>query len=85
VTTEEDKRLRRRCCEEVFTKADLAVGEEGCAEAEQEALARKIFGLALALATEPSKLGQCVRCWCISRNTAAEPSIAGRWGNLTNE
>jgi hypothetical protein len=58
MATEEDKRLCRRCCEEVFTQTDLVGGEEGCVGAEQEALARKIFGLALALATEPSKLGQ---------------------------
>ena len=55
---EEDKRLRHRCSEEVFTKADLAVGEERCAARENEALAGKIFGLVLAIATEPSKLAQ---------------------------
>lgn len=54
----EDKRLRRRRCEEVGTLVDLAVGDERCAARENEALAKKIFGLALALATEPSKLGQ---------------------------
>ena len=32
--------------------------DELCAGSRQEALERKIFGLALALATEPSKLGQ---------------------------
>ena len=32
--------------------------DERCAGSRQEALERKIFGLALALATEPSKLGQ---------------------------
>jgi len=58
MSAEEDKLLSHRCFEVVFTKADLAVGVEPCAAGEQEALAKKIFGLALALATEPSKLGQ---------------------------
>jgi hypothetical protein len=58
MATEEDKVLSRRCCEEVFTTADLAIGDERGAEVEQAALAKKIFGLALAIATEPSKLGQ---------------------------
>ena len=58
MSTEEDKLLSRRCFEEVFTTADRAVSDELCAAGEQEALAKKIFGLALALATEPSKLAQ---------------------------
>ena len=58
MSAEEDKQLSRRCCEEVFTKADLTGGNERGAGSRQGALARKIFGLALALATEPSKLGQ---------------------------
>jgi len=44
--------------EEVFTNRNLAVGDELCTVSEHEALERMIFGLALALATEPSKLGQ---------------------------
>ena len=36
----------------------LAGGSELFAESSDEALTRKIFGLALAIATEPSKLGQ---------------------------
>ena len=36
----------------------LAGSSELCAESSDEALTRKIFGLALAIATEPSKLGQ---------------------------
>ena len=58
MSLEADKRLSRRCFEEVFTPADLTVGEERRPARENEALERKIFGLALALATEPSKLAQ---------------------------
>ncbi len=54
---EEDKRLRISFAE-VLDIADVTAGNEGCAEAEHEALERKIFGLALAIATEPSKLAQ---------------------------
>ena len=58
MSTEENKPLSRRSFEEGGTLGNLAVGDEGCAAGEYEALERKIFGLALALATEPSKLGQ---------------------------
>jgi hypothetical protein len=53
---EENQRMRRRCCEEFFKNGNLEALEEGGALHQQEALARKVFGLALALATEPSKL-----------------------------
>jgi hypothetical protein len=58
MATEQNKRLIHPCFEGVGTLRNLAVGDERCVEVEQEALARKIFGLALALASEPSKLGQ---------------------------
>ena len=58
MVTEQNKRRTHPCFEGVGTRRNLAVGDERCAEVEQEALARKIFGLALALASEPSKLGQ---------------------------
>jgi len=57
MSTEENKLLGRRCFEEVLKNGNLAVGDERCAAGE-EVLERKVFGLALALATEPSKLGQ---------------------------
>jgi hypothetical protein len=44
--------------EEVFPNENLAVGDELCTGSRQEAPERMILGLALALATEPSKLGQ---------------------------
>jgi hypothetical protein len=44
--------------EEVGTLENLATGGELYAEVEQEALARTLFQLALALATEPSKRAQ---------------------------
>ncbi len=43
---------------EVFPDENLAAGDELCAGSRHETLERIIFGLALALATEPSKLGQ---------------------------
>jgi len=58
MSTEENNLLNRRFVEEVFTNGNLALDHERCAASEQKALERKIFGLALALATEPSKLGQ---------------------------
>jgi hypothetical protein len=58
MSTEENKLLGCRCFEEVGTPGNLAVGDERCAEVEQEALVRKVFGLVLAIATEPSKLRQ---------------------------
>ena len=44
--------------EEVVHQWNLDAGDELRAESRQEACERIIFGLALALATEPSKLGQ---------------------------
>jgi hypothetical protein len=44
--------------EEVVHQGNLAAGDERRAESRQEACERITFGLALALATEPSKLGQ---------------------------
>ena len=58
MSTEENKLQSRRFVEEVFTNGNLALDHERCAGSRHEALERKIFGLALALATEPSKLGQ---------------------------
>ena len=58
MSTGENKLPDRRCFEEVGTPGNLAVSDELDAASEDEALGRKIFGLALAIATEPSKLGQ---------------------------
>ena len=58
MSTEENKLLGRRFFEEVLNNGNLVVGDKLGAASEDESLERKIFGLALALATEPSKLGQ---------------------------
>ena len=58
MSTEQNKRLTHPIFEGVGTLGNLAVGDELCAGSQQQTLERKIFGLALALATEPSKLGQ---------------------------
>ena len=47
--------------EEVAPLGNLAIGDELCMGSQHQALERRIFGLALALATEPSKLGQLRR------------------------
>jgi hypothetical protein len=44
--------------EEVAPLGNLDVGDELCTGSRHEALSRMIFGLALALASDPSKLGQ---------------------------
>jgi len=58
MSTEQNKRLRHAFIDEVGTLRNLAATDGLYAEVEQEALARTIFRMALALATEPSKLGQ---------------------------
>ena len=58
MSTEDNKLVGRRFYEQVLHNGNLAVSDEPGAASEDEALERKIFGLALALATEPSKLGQ---------------------------
>ena len=58
MSTEENKLLGHRFFEEILNNGNLAVSDELGAKVEDESLERKIFGLALALATEPSKLGQ---------------------------
>jgi hypothetical protein len=44
--------------QEVFSGGNLTADDELCTESRQEERERIIFGLALALATEPSKLAQ---------------------------
>jgi|GEM_PF-1750160 len=87
MSTEENKLVGRRFFGEILNNGNLSVSDEPGAGSSDEALERKIFGLALAIATEPSKLGNCVRCWCISRNkeVSLKTSRAGPLGKLTNE
>ena len=58
MSPEEHKLLSRRSFEELPNNENVAVVDERYAASEPEALERKIFGLVLAIATEPSKLGQ---------------------------
>lgn len=58
MSTEENKLVGRGFFEEILNNGNLSVSDEPGAGSSDEALERKIFGLALALATEPSKLGQ---------------------------
>jgi hypothetical protein len=58
MSTKQNKRLTHPFFEGVGTLGNLAADEEQCPESRQESIERKIFELALALATEPSRLGQ---------------------------
>ena len=58
MSTEENKRVGRHFFEEILNNGNLSGSSERGAGSSDEAPERKIFGLALAIATEPSKLGQ---------------------------
>jgi len=58
MSTEENQLEGRRSCEEILHTGNLSGNDERGSTSEEEARDRKIFGLALAIATEPSKLGQ---------------------------
>ncbi len=79
MSTEGDKLLSRRYCEEVFTTADLAGGDERGAGSGQEVLAKKIFGIALAIATEPSKLAQVRQMLVHLQEQSAIPEGFSTW------
>ena len=79
MSTEENKLRSPGFIEEVFTNGNLALDDEGCATSEHEALERKIFGLALALATEPSKLGQVRQMLVQYQEQRAIPEDFSTW------
>ena len=79
MSTEENKLLNRRFVEEVFMNGNLALDHERCAASEQKALERKIFGLALAIATEPSKLGQVRQMLVQLQEQRAIPEDFSSW------
>ena len=58
MSTEESKLPGSHFLEDVFTHGNQAISDELCPASEREAFEKKVFGLALAIATEPSKLGQ---------------------------
>jgi len=65
--------------EEVGTPRSLAVGDELCTGSRHEALERMIFGLGLALATEPSKLGQLRQMLVQLQEQRALPEDFSTW------
>ena len=65
--------------EEVGTPRSLAVGDELCTGRRHEALERMIFGLALALATEPSKLAQLRQMLVQLQEQRALPEDFSTW------
>lgn len=58
MSTEENKPPVHRSLEDNFTDGNRSISDELCPDSEHEAFEKKVFGLALAIATEPSKLGQ---------------------------
>ena len=56
MATEENRLIERQVVEDGFTCGDLVTGDERCPAGEQETFDKQIFRLALALASEPSKL-----------------------------
>ena len=79
MSTEDNEGLRRPFFEEVGTLGNLAAGAELCAANQQEALARTIFRLALALAMEPSKLGQLRQMLVHLQEQRAIPEDFSTW------
>ena len=65
--------------EEVGTPRSLAVGDELCTGSRHEALERMIFGLGLALATEPSELGQLRQMLVHLQEQRALPEDFSTW------
>jgi hypothetical protein len=65
--------------EEVGTPRSLAVSDELCTGSRHEALERMIFGLGLALATEPSKLGQLRQMLVHLQEQRALPEDFSTW------
>ena len=65
--------------EEVGTPRSLAVGDELCTGSRHEGLERMIFGLGLALATEPSKLGQLRQMLVHLQEQRALPEDFSTW------
>ena len=76
---EEDRHQCRRCNEEVRKQASTAPGSERGAARENETLARKIFELVLALATEPSKLAQARQMLVQFQEQSDLPETFSRW------
>lgn len=58
---------------------NLAVSDELCAGSRHEAIERMIFGLALAIATEPSKLGQLHQMLVQFQEQRAIPEDFSTW------
>lgn len=79
MSAEQNKRLSHPFIEEVGTPRNLAAGDELNVEVEQEALARTLFRLTLALATEPSKLGQLRQMLLHLQEQRAIPQDFSTW------
>ncbi len=79
MSTEQNKLLSHLFIEEVGKPGNLAAGGELHAEVEQEALASTIFRLALALATETSKLGQLRQMLVLLREQRAISEDFSTW------
>ncbi len=87
MSTEENKLVGRRFFGEILNNGNLSVSDEPGAGSSDEALERKIFGLDSRSPRNRQNWGNCVRCWCISRNkeVSLKTSRAGPLGKLTKE
>jgi hypothetical protein len=79
MSTEENKRVGRHFFEEVLNNGNRSVNNELAADSEDKALERKIFSLALALAAEPSKLGQLRQMLVHLQEQKAIPEEFSTW------
>jgi hypothetical protein len=79
MSTEENKLVGRRFLKEILNNGNLAVSDELGAEVEDEAPERKIFGLVLAIATEPPKLVQARQMLVHLQKQSALPEDFSSW------
>ncbi|HLI09160.1 MAG TPA: hypothetical protein VKV40_21530 [Ktedonobacteraceae bacterium] len=79
MVAENNERPDHPCIEEVLTNEKLAASGEWYAASRSGNFERDIFGLALALVTEPSKLGQLRRALLCLRGQHTIPEDFAAW------
>ena len=86
MSTEESKLPERRFFEDVSTHRSLVINDKSCLAGGHETLEEKVFGLALAIAIEPSKLGQLRQHLTYLRRQSSIPEDFSTWaiGQIDN-
>ena len=79
MATEENRAMGRQVLEDSLMCGDMATGDEGCPAREHEDFDKKVFRLALALATEPSKLWQMRQMLARLQEESEEAEDFSRW------